>query len=191
MEKNQVSRFRLALIGGSAGGLDAILKIMSRLQQVPSYPIVIVLHRKADYDTLLVDLLENRTVIPVREAEEKITIENGYLYVAPADFHLLFESDGTFALDASEKVNYSRPSIDVSFISAAEVYRENLLCILLSGANADGTAGMKTARELGATCIVQAPQSAEVPFMPESALKEMEVDLVLAAESIGDFMARL
>lgn len=191
MEKDHVSPFRLILIVGSAGGLDAILRILSRLLLVPEMPIVIVLHRKADYDTLLVDLLENRTVLPVKEAEEKEMLLPGTIYVAPADYHLLFESDGSFALDVSEKVNYSRPSLDVSFSAAADVYGKDLLCILLSGANSDGSRGLRYAKELGATCVVQAPSSAEVPFMPEQALKEMRVDLVLAAEAIGDFIARL
>ncbi len=189
MEKDPVTKFRLALIGGSAGGLDALFRILGRIRQPPPFPLVAVLHRKADADTLLVDLLESRSALPVKEAEEKDLPEAGMLYVAPADHHLLFENDGSFALDASEKINYSRPSLDVSFESAALVYGPQLVCILLSGANADGAEGLREARRAGATCIVQSPSSAEVPFMPENALRETEVDLVLNAESIGDFIA--
>ncbi len=104
---------------------------------------------------------------------------------------MLFEADGSFSLDASEKVNYSRPSIDVSFSSAADVYCQGLACILLSGANNDGTEGMRRAKAKGAICIAQSPATAEVPFMPEQAIKELSLQQVYSPAQISQFINQL
>jgi two-component system chemotaxis response regulator CheB len=104
---------------------------------------------------------------------------------------LLIESDHTFSLDASEKVNFSRPSIDVSFESAAEVFKENLVCLLLSGANSDGTAGLKTVKEFGGMALVQNPASAVVSFMPESAIANLDVDNVLDSHEMAEYINNL
>lgn len=188
MEKGKI---KLVLMGGSAGGLDAILKILMPMQQAPAVPIVIVLHRKPDYDTLLVEVLENRTKIPVKEAEEKEIFLPGNLYIAPADYHLLIEADGSFSLDDSEKVNYSRPSIDVSFSSAADVFGGAVSCILLSGANSDGTEGLRNALAAGADCIVQNPETAEVGFMPENAIRELGLHQVMRPDEIAQYILQL
>jgi two-component system chemotaxis response regulator CheB len=129
----------LLIIGGSAGSLEVIMKAFPELQNLP-FAIIIVLHRKRNTDTALIDLLAARTRIPVIEAAEKESIANGNLYIAPADYHLLIESDRTFSLDFSEKINFSRPCIDVTFQTAAETYKDTLACLLLSGASADGRA---------------------------------------------------
>jgi two-component system chemotaxis response regulator CheB len=179
------------VIGGSAGSLDVLLQLIPQLEPGCRLAIIIVLHRKSDYDTLLTDLLAARSVLPVKEAEEKDLLVAGTVYVAPADYHLLIEPDGTLTLDFSEKVHYSRPSIDVTFLSAAEVFGPKLACLLLSGANSDGAEGMATAKTMGATVAVQDPASAEVSYMPKAALAATTVDRVLRMQEMSDWVRSL
>jgi two-component system chemotaxis response regulator CheB len=174
----------LILIGGSAGSLDVLLYLLPRLQRSPLPAIVIVTHRKVSSDSTLADLLNARTKYKVKEVDEKEQIQPDTIYIAPADYHLLFEKDRTFSLDYSEKVNYCRPSIDVSFQSAAEVYGDRLLCILLSGANQDGSEGLVRAKELGGLTAVQDPASAITAYMPQYAVSNAIPDLVLNLDDI-------
>jgi two-component system, chemotaxis family, protein-glutamate methylesterase/glutaminase len=180
--------FQFIAIGGSAGSLDVVLKLIPALHPQLPVAILIILHRKPSNDEILVDLLNARSSWTVREAEEKEPVLPNMIYIAPADYHLLLEKDHTFSLDVSEKVNYSRPSIDISFESAAEVYGPSLLAILLSGANADGAAGMKKVKELGGTCIVQDPNSAEVAFMPRQAIEQVNIDKIIPATELARFI---
>lgn len=192
MEKDKVNRkYELIIIGGSAGSFDVLLRLVARLHAGLAIPVVIVVHRKLDNDSLMEQLLSNKSTIPVKEAEDKEALTPGNIYIAPADYHLLFEKNKTFSLDASEKVNFSRPSIDVSFQSASDVYGASLVCILLSGANADGTEGLRTAKENGALLIVQDPHSAEVSYMPLQALNALHVDHVLDENGIADLINRI
>lgn len=153
-----------------------------------TYSLVVVLHRKSAEDNTLEELIAAKTAVPVTEVEDKTPMLPGHIYIAPSDYHLLFENDDTLSLDTSEKVNYSRPSIDVSFESAAEVYGESLSVILLSGANADGTAGLIAVKNAGGTIIVQDPETAEMPFMPNNAIEKITPDLVLTIEEIGQLI---
>ena len=179
------------VIGGSAGSLDVILNLLAQLNNPLPIAIIIVVHRKSNSDSALTDLLTSRTKIPVREVEEKDVISAGHIYIAPADYHLLVEKDFSFSLDFSEKVNYSRPSIDVTFQSVAETYTRNTVCLLLSGANNDGTEGLQFVKSLGGVTAVQDPDSALVPFMPQHALSNMKVDYVLKSDEMADFVNRL
>ena len=179
------------LIGGSAGSLEVILKLLPGLNPALPFPVVIILHRKPGKDDILTNLLASRTKMVVKEVEEKEEMLPSTLYIAPPNYHLLIENDHTFSLDASEKVNFSRPSIDVSFESAAEVFKENLVCLLLSGANSDGTAGLKTVKEYGGMALVQNPASAVVSFMPESAIANVEVDAVLKSSEMSEYINNL
>lgn len=141
--------------------------------------VIIVLHRKQTDEATLVDLLTTRTALKVKEADDKDEVLPGCVYVAPADYHVLVEKDKTLSLDGSEKVNYSRPSIDVTMESAADIYKEAMIAVLLSGANSDGVAGLIRARQQGALIVVQDPESAEFPVMPKSAILSVPVDLLL------------
>ena len=127
----------------------------------------------------------------VKEVEEKEEMLPATIYIAPPNYHLLIENDHTFSLDASEKVNFSRPSIDVTFESAAEVFKENIVCLLLSGANSDGSAGLKIVKEFGGAALVQDPDSAVVSFMPESAIANVEVDAVLKSSEMSEYINNL
>ncbi len=188
MAENTVNSSGMVIIGGSAGSLEVVLGLLSGLDTRLAVTIVIVLHRKSSYDSSLADLLSDRIAWPIREVEEKDPVLSQHVYLAPGDYHLLFESNHSFSLDVSEKINYSRPSIDISFESAAEIYGPDLTAILLSGANGDGVEGLKKVKKYGGTCIVQNPQTAEVPFMPQQAINEAPVDFVVEGAGMADFL---
>jgi len=189
MEKGKVTK--IVLIGGSAGSLEVLMSVLPKLPLGIDFPIVIVLHRKNSDDTTLEELFAMKTHVPVKEIEDKTRLENGSLYVVPADYHVLFEADGTFSLDASEKVNYSRPSIDVVFESAAQAYKEGVLAILLSGSNADGAMGCLRVHENGGTVAVQNPEEADMPYMPTSAIKLLTPDYILHTPEIVGLIERI
>jgi two-component system chemotaxis response regulator CheB len=192
MEEGKIARdITTVIIGGSAGSLEGILAILAGLNTKLRISMIIVIHRKSSNDNTLVDLLNSKINWPVKEAEEKEAILPGHIYIAPADYHLLIENDHTFSLDYSEKVNYSRPSIDVTFDSAASVYTISLLAILLSGANADGSEGMKSIKARGGLCIVQEPSSADVDFMPRMAIENVAIDKVMHVEQMATYINQL
>lgn len=176
------------VIGASMGGLDAISRIVSCLSADISFTVIIVLHRLKNLHNLLPGLLASKTKVPVKEADEKEKVESGHIYVAPADYHLLIEDDKTFSLDASEKVNYSRPAIDVTFESASGVWKEKLLGIVLTGANHDGSAGLSKIIKAGGEAIVQDPDEAHNPTMPASALRASQTPNVLTLQEICNLL---
>jgi two-component system chemotaxis response regulator CheB len=179
------------IIGGSAGSLDVLLEIFPALKQDINFPILLVVHRKASNESLLTDLLKTRTSLPVSEAEEKEFLTPGKVFIAPADYHMLIEENQSISLDYSEKVNYSRPSIDVTFQSAAEVYREKLVCILLSGSNADGVEGLKSVNNFGGTVIIQNPNTAIMPYMPQQAVLNVRPSVILDSHDMADYINKL
>lgn len=176
------------IIGGSAGSLDVLLKVLPHIDVAIKFPIVIVIHRKHGSDSLLPELLSGRTRLTVKEAEEKEVMRAGVIYIAPSDYHLLIERDHSISLDYSEKINYSRPAIDATFQTAAEVFQKKLACLLLSGSNADGVLGLKTVKAWGGAALIQSPESAQVSFMPEQARKLVELDAILNIEDMAEFI---
>ncbi|MGO4821083.1 MULTISPECIES: chemotaxis protein CheB [unclassified Flavobacterium] len=192
MEKDSVeSDFKVVIIGGSAGSLQVLMRILPELTTIKSYALIIVLHRKNSDDSTLEELIALKTKVKVKEVEDKVAVLPGFIYVAPSDYHLLFEKTNVLSLDISEKINYSRPSIDVSFQSAAEVYQSNLTGILLSGANADGTQGLIAIKNLGGHTIVQDPLTAEVPFMPNHATENATIDEIRDIDGLKDYLLSL
>ena len=189
-EEQMKRKISLLVIGGSAGSLDVIMQFLAVLPPPDMLAIIIVVHRK-NADSILVELLSGLTTWTVKEAEEKEPIEAGNIYLAPPDYHLLIEMDKTVSLDFSEKVHYSRPSIDVSFETAAEAYGSELACLLLSGANADGVEGLKAVQHFGGITLVQDPEEASVSYMPRQALEEIKVDRVIKLVDLGALAAQL
>lgn len=181
----------VVVVGGSTGSIDVLLQLLPALLPRLSFALVIVLHRKNTADSTLANLLSLKTAIPLTEVDDKDPIAPGRIYLAPADYHLLLERDGTFSLDDSEKVNFSRPSIDVTFESAADVYGPALAGILLSGANKDGTAGLGAIKKAGGTPVVQRPDTAQVAFMPQHALLRVSIDFVLDVQQLIQFINSL
>ena len=187
MAENRSSE-RCVVIGGSAGGLKPILYILSHLKPDFTIPVIIILHRKNDSASTLTDVINNCTHLKVKEAEDKEQILPGTVYVAPANYHLLVEKEHSFSLDISEKVNFSRPSIDVTFHTAAEAYGSSLTGIILSGANDDGTDGLRVIRKNKGTLIVQDPKTAAVAIMPQNAIDHGFADHVLSPKDIADLL---
>lgn len=184
MEEDKLRSCKIIAIGGSAGSLDMVLKIIAALPSNTQSVIIIILHRKTTTDSILPDLLSSKTTLPVKEVEDKEPIQPGTIYIAPPDYHLLIEDRETFSLDSSEKVQYSRPSIDVTFESIALCFGADVTGILLSGANADGAEGLACIKAAGGYTIVQDPASADVGYMPQQAIDLGVVDSVLSASAI-------
>ncbi|RYG04152.1 MAG: chemotaxis protein CheB [Chitinophagaceae bacterium] len=192
MAENYVTKeFDLVVIGGSAGSLDVVLRILPQLRLGSSVSIILVMHRKNTYDFSLSDLLATKTDWKVREADEKQLLEKDTIYLAPADYHLLIENDHTLSLDVSEKVNYSRPSIDVTFESAADVYGPRVAAILLSGANDDGVDGLQKVKSVQGLTIVQDPATASVAYMPQHAIDNVDIDIILPPDELGVLINRI
>lgn len=183
---------KVVIFGGSAGSLDVLFQVLPFIQKDQGIAYILILHRKDTHKAEhLVQLLATKCTIPVKEAEDKEAINQDHIYLAPAGYHLLIEQDRTFSLDVSEKINYSRPSIDVSFSTAAETFKENLIAILLSGGNADGCFGLSKVKQLGGRTAIQAPKTALVPFMPESALKAGVVEVQYTPEEISRLLQNI
>lgn len=182
------AKCKVVIIGGSAGSLNALMQILPDIAVLNSFALVIVLHRRGTDDMTLEELIKIKTEVPVKIVQDKEPILPGFLYVAPSNYHLLFEKNETISLDTSEKVNYSRPSIDVSFESAAEIYGDSLVGILLSGSNSDGTEGLKMIQKAGGIIIVQDPDSADMPFMPSNAIVHTTPDYILNTDEILKFI---
>ncbi len=159
------------VMGASAGGVQALLEILPYLPADYPVPVMTVLHIPADRANALVPLLRSKCEIGVKEAEDKESLAPGTVYFAPADYHLLVETDGSLALSSDEPVNFSRPSIDVLFESAADAYGEGLLAVLLTGANDDGARGLRDICATGGRVIVQDPEEAQARAMPEAGLR--------------------
>lgn len=179
------------VIGGSTGSIEVLLGLLPQLPTPLSFALIIVVHRKNTADSTLANLFALKTTSPLSEVDDKEAIKPGSIYLAPADYHLLIEQDKVVALDDSEKINYSRPSIDVTFESAADVYGPALVGILLSGANADGSMGMVAIKKAGGTLVVQQPETALVGFMPQQAMLINDVDYVLDVPGLVAFLNSL
>ena len=176
---------RLIVIGGSWGGTRAAATILSGLPADFGAPIVIAQHRAADsVGEPMTNFLASRSALPVIEVEDKDVIEGGCVYLAPADYHLLIEP-GSFALSTDQPVQFSRPSIDVLFDSAADSYGAWAVGVLLTGANEDGARGLGRLKRAGAMTIVQEPSTAERAEMPQAAVKRGAATLVLPLEDIA------
>jgi two-component system chemotaxis response regulator CheB len=182
---------RLLVIGGSAGSLQVVLGLLTALRAGFPLPIFLILHRNNVFESSLEEVLATRTDLPIKEVEEKEPVLPGTLYLSPADYHVLMEKDHTFSLDYSERIHYSRPSIDVSFRSAADVYGPGLIGLLLSGGNADGAEGLQYIREKGGITIVQDPSTADVPYMPQQAISRMQPNFIVPADGLPDFINSL
>lgn len=178
----------LLVIGGSSGSIEVLLKLLPSLKVPLSLAIILVLHRKNSAESTMVELFAGRTNIPVKEVEDKDTVEPGNIYIAPADYHLLIERDRAFSLDSSEKINFSRPSLDVTFESAAEVFGPSMVGVILSGANADGTCGLQAVKRAGGLIIAQKPETAQVAYMPEQAILHNTIDFIFDVSELATFI---
>jgi two-component system, chemotaxis family, protein-glutamate methylesterase/glutaminase len=185
------SKYSAIVMGTSAGGLFSLSYLLEALPQKYPIPLIIVQHRVKDQRVLLEELLQTKSAIRIKQADEKEAIENGVAYIAPPDYHLLVESDRTFSLSVDEPVRFSRPSIDVLFESAAAVFQAELVGILLTGANNDGAAGIREIRKSGGLTIAQDPREAQYSTMPQAAVDTKCVNHIWSLSEIKDFLLKL
>lgn len=183
--------YRAVVIGVSAGGLNALRTILPSLSADFPAPVLIVQHISPDSDDFLSRILAPYSVLTIKEAEEKEKSTAGTIYFAPANYHLLVEEDFTLSLSVEERVNYARPAIDLLFETAAVAYGKHLVGIVLTGANHDGSQGLKKIKQAGGMAIVQDPQTAESPSMPAAAIKACAVDQILPLDDIGPYLNTL
>ncbi len=179
------SPYKAVVVGVSSGGMEVLFTILRSMPEDFLLPIIIVQHMHAESDNYLAKSLNDKSSLLVKEACEKEKIKGGIVYIAPPNYHLLIEEDRTFSLAVSERINFARPSIDVLFDSALDVYGPRLIGLILTGANYDGCQGLKRIKEHGGVAIVQDPVTAEVSSMPISALSVTEVDYILSPAEIG------
>jgi len=189
--KQPLKQYDAVVIGVSAGGMEALHIILSVLPKDFPVPILIVQHISPVSDNYLVRFLDDACQIKVKEAEEKIEIEQGTAYIAPPNYHMLVETDKTLSLTVDEKVNFARPSVDVLFETAADAYGRNLIGIILTGANKDGSMGLKKIKKYKGLAIVQAPETAAAEEMPRSAMAATDVDFILPLNSIASFLCKI
>jgi two-component system, chemotaxis family, protein-glutamate methylesterase/glutaminase len=182
--------YTLVVIGASWGGLDALSALLGAISERFTPAMAVALHRDKRSDQGLVTYLQQRTMLPVREPEDKEPIVSGTLYLAPADYHLLVDRK-RFALSTEAPVAYARPSIDALFESASESYGPELVGLVLTGANQDGAAGLAAIKRRGGLTLVQDPATAEKASMPEAAIAAAPVDRVLGLNELGELLAKL
>ena len=185
------ARIKAVAIGASAGAVQALQTILPDLPVDYRLPVLVVVHVPSSRDNMLVPLLQTRCQMAVKEADDKEPLVGGVIYFAPSDYHLLVETDGSLALSTDEAVNYSRPSIDVLFESAADAYGEGLVGVILTGANHDGAAGLKAIVAAGGLAIVEDPAGAYATAMPLSALEACPSATVMNLDAIASYLSSL
>jgi two-component system chemotaxis response regulator CheB len=176
-------------IGGSSGAIDALVRLLPALPSTLNATVLVVLHLPRDRPSLLADIFRHRCALALREAQDKDPLAPGTAYFAPPDYHLLVDAGPRLALSVDAPVNYSRPSIDVLFESAADQYGERLVGVLLSGANEDGARGLAAIAAAGGVAIVQDPATAPMPVMPRAALNRVANVHILEPAGIADLLA--
>ncbi|MCK9395677.1 MAG: chemotaxis protein CheB [Methylobacter sp.] len=181
--------YKMLVIGLSAGGMSLIRQLLAALPRDYSLAVVIVAHIPQGHDSYLAEVLDTVSALPVTMAKDKETIVAGHVYVAPPDYHLLIEQNkhlplSSFALSQDEPVKSVRPSIDVLFASAAEVFESSLIAVILSGANSDGAEGIAYIKQLGGLCMVLNPLDAEFSTMPSAAIARANVDYIAGIDDI-------
>jgi two-component system chemotaxis response regulator CheB len=185
------SKAELFVIGTSAGGVDLLHKILPAFKKTSHYKVALVIHMAPEGPNLIPSLFTESNLLKVSEAIPGEVIENDHIYVSPTDYHLCIEPNKTFSLSSEEPVNFSRPSIDLLFESAAYAYGKHVVGILLSGANEDGARGLRKIQEAGGITIVQDTKEAEFSYMPLAALKIMKPDLILTSDEIASLILNL
>lgn len=183
--------FEAVVIGASAGGIKAINHVLAPLPNDFPLPIIIAQHLHPHSDGYLIHILQEKCRLQVKQADEKEKINPGWVYIAPPNYHLLVEEDRTFSLSLEAPVNFSRPAIDVLFETTANAYQQTLIGIILTGANNDGSQGLRMVKQLGGYAIVENPKTAYVAIMPNAAIASTAIDKILPVEEIGIHLIQL
>ncbi len=183
--------YKAIVIGGSAGSFQVVTRILSSFSPNFNMPVFLSLHRLKHVRSGFLEALTMKSKIPIIEPNDKEQIKPGKAYLAPANYHMYIELGNRIALSTEEPVHHSRPSIDLSFITASNVYREKLIGIILSGANHDGAYGLKKVQENGGLTIVQNPKDCQVTTMTEAAISLAKIDHVFSIDQMADFISKL
>lgn len=187
LDNNIIERWHntdMLLLGGSAGSFKPIYNLVKIFPSTLNKAVLIIIHRKKNFFSEIEKLFTDNSRMLIREVSDKDVINKKTIYLAPANYHTLIEKDKSFSLDVSEDVWYSRPSIDVAFESASEIYKDRCAAVLFSGANQDGADGLLKLRNNGALTIVQDPAEAEMPEMPNAALAINAAQYILKTKDI-------
>jgi two-component system, chemotaxis family, protein-glutamate methylesterase/glutaminase len=188
---NLAGRVDAVVIGASAGGIQALSVLLPALPVGTRAPIFIVIHLPRDRRSVLAAIFSRKCALPVHEAEDKEPVLPGTVYIAPTNYHLLVDEGPQIALSADDPVHHSRPSVDVLFESASEIYGNRLLGVILTGANEDGARGLAAIKDAGGVTLVQSPDTAQSPMMVLSALALRPADAVLSLEQIAEALRTL
>ncbi len=180
----------IVVVGASWGGLQALTTLVSGFAADFPMPLVVVQHRSRDSTSALAELLQDVSKLLVCEVEDKSPIVDGHVHIAPPDYHLLVDR-GSFSLSIEAPLRYSRPSIDITFESIAYEYNDGAIGVVLTGANQDGSEGLRTIVARRGAAIVQDPKTAESPTMPKAALEAVPTATVLPIDKIADFLTGL
>ncbi len=191
MENLELQPYAAVVIGVSAGGLAALNEILPKLEIGFCLPVLVVQHISPDSENYLPQHYDVRCELSVKEAEDKEPIHPGTIYFSPPNYHLMVECDQSIALSIDPRVNFSRPSVDVLFMTAADAFRDGLIGIILTGANSDGADGLAKIKKFGGMTIVQSPETAENPAMPEAAIEAADVDHILPLNKIASLLNSL
>ncbi len=187
----EIKIYKAIAIGGSAGSLGVLERLFAYLPERFQVPIIVVCHLHPQDDGGVVDFFNKRFRHRIKEAVDKEPVQRGTIYFPPAGYHLLVESQRTFALSVDPKVNHSRPSIDVFFESAAVVWTDTLTGIILTGASSDGAEGIRAIKTHGGLTIAQDPETTVFPVMPQAAIDTGNVDRILCIEEMGLFLRKI
>lgn len=187
IDQQLISRWQnseILLLGGSAGSFNIIFRAIRNMRGDLGKAVIVVIHRRKNFFSEIEKLFAENSRMLLKEITDKEVIRPNTIYVAPANYHTLIEKERCFGLDVSESVWYSKPSIDVTFESAAEVYKDRCTAVLFSGANQDGAEGLLRLRKAGALTIAQSPGDAEMPQMPEAAINLDAAEYILHTSEI-------
>jgi two-component system chemotaxis response regulator CheB len=183
-----MNKIKAIIIGGSAGGIKALESLLPALDKLGDFSLIVALHRHPSSDSAIIDILQKLTVFKVKEIEDKEIISPGFIYIAPAGYHVLIDDKKTFSLSVDNEHSYNHPSINAAFETAAKVYQNELIGIILTGANDDGARGIKKIKEYNGFTISQNPQDAEVALMPQASINTGSIDEILSLKEIYYFL---
>jgi len=183
--------FELVAVASSAGGLAALIELLSALPGEFPTPIAVVQHLDPRHRSLMAKILSTRTALRVKEAEDQERLETGTVYIAPPNNHLLINPDGSVSLTQTELVHFVRPSADLLFESVAASYKDRSIAVVLTGSGSDGSLGLKAIKKMGGTVIAQDESSSEFFGMPGAAIQTGNVDFILPLKEIAPALVTL
>lgn len=182
---------KIIIVGGSAGSFKIVNQLLNSLPQNFKHPLILCLHRLRNVRAGFAEALQINSKILISEPDDKEIIRENRIYLAPANYHLMFDQDQRFLLSTSDPVNHSRPSIDICFETGAEAFKDKTIGVLLSGANMDGAKGMLKVKTEGGLTIVQSPEDSEIRTMPETCINLFQPDRILEADKIIRYISTL